>query len=288
MRKNILYILFIGCLGLYALPSLSEEAVYTKSDSLNVIRLLRQAHVMKNKPDCWMLYFGKKFIGVPYVGGVLDGTDDEKLIVNLRQLDCTTFVEYILALSQCAAHGQTKWKNFLYELRNIRYIGGNVAYTKRQHYFTIWINDNVKDGLVSDIQLPDPPFSAKQRISINYMSTYISSYKMLSRHPSWWKGIRQLESSVNGQVYRYIPKEKIANTRLLRQTIHDGDIIVIITDKKGLDTSHIGIACWHKDGLHMLNASSIHHHVVEESMTLFRYMQHHSSQLGIRIARPLY
>lgn len=288
MRKNILYILFIGCLALYALPSFSEQAVYTKRDSLTVVRLLHQAHVIKTKPDCWMLYFGRKFIGVPYVGGVLDKADDERLIVNLRELDCTTFVEYILALSQCAAHGQTGWKNFLYELRNIRYIGGNVAYTKRQHYFTIWINDNVKDGLVSDIQLPDPPFSAKQRIGINYMSTHSSSYKMLNSHPSWRKGICQLENSVNGQVYRYIPKEKIANTRLLRQTVHNGDIIVIITNKKGLDTSHIGIASWHKDGLHMLNASSIHHQVVEESMTLSGYMQRHPSQQGIRIARPLY
>jgi hypothetical protein len=62
----------------------------------------------------------------------------------------------------------------------------------------------------------------------------------------------------------------------------------MITNKKGLDTSHIGIASWHKDGLHMLNASSVHKKVIEEPMTLFKYMQKHPSQIGVRVVRPLY
>lgn len=288
MKKYIFFIGFLGCLLVCAMPSFGKQVTYTGRDSLTVVRLLHQARQMKRKPDKWMLYFGRKFSGVPYVGGVLDKAEEEKLIVNLQQLDCTTFVEYVLALSQCAAHGQTAWGDFIEELRNIRYIGGQVAYTRRQHYFTVWINDNVRDGLVKDIQQPDPPFSARQRININYMSAHVSSYKMLSRHPSWRKGIRQQENSVKDKVYRYIPKAEIANTSLFRNTVHDGDIIVIITDKKGLDTSHIGIASWHADGLHMLNASSVHHHVIEEPATLFQYMQRHPSQVGIRVVRPVY
>ena len=80
---------------------------------------------------------------------------------------------------------------------------------------------------------------------------------MLKAHPEWKSGIRKLEQSVNGKRYRYVPKGKIANTAVFRNAIHDGDIIAIITNKKGLDTTHIGIASWHKDGLHLLNASSI-------------------------------
>ncbi|MBQ2498070.1 MAG: DUF1460 domain-containing protein, partial [Prevotella sp.] len=59
------------------------------------------------------------------------------------------------------------------------------------------------------------------------------------------------------------------------------------TSKKGLDTSHVGIAVWHKDGLHLLNASMIHKKVVEEPMTLKQYMQKHLSQTGIRVVRVL-
>lgn len=95
----------------------------------------------------------------------------------------------------------------------------------------------------------------------------------------------QRERELSGRKYRYIPKASIRNTSLFRSTIKDGDIIAITTSKKGLDTSHIGIAVWHKDGLHMLNASQIHKKVVEEPMTLYQYMQRHPSQTGIRIIR---
>ena len=108
---------------------------------------------------------------------------------------------------------------------------------------------------------------------------------MLKNNPEMVKPIAQMEQRLSGKTYMYISKGDIKNTRLLRSVIHDGDIIAIITKKKGLDTSHIGIAVWHKDGLHMLNASQIHKKVMEEPMTLHDYMQKHPSQVGIRIAR---
>ena len=117
------------------------------------------------------------------------------------------------------------------------------------------------------------------------MSKHTSLYPMLKNNPELVKPIAQMESRLSGNTYRFIPKASIANTKLFRSTIHNGDIIAITTSKAGLDTSHIGIAIWHKDGLHMLNASQIHKKVVEEPMTLYQYMQKHPSQTGIRIVR---
>jgi hypothetical protein len=72
---------------------------------------------------------------------------------------------------------------------------------------------------------------------------------------------------------------------MLRQTIHDGDIIAITCNKKGLDIAHLGFAVWKKNGLHLLNASQLRKKVVEEPMTLYRYLQKHPSHTGIRIIR---
>lgn len=108
---------------------------------------------------------------------------------------------------------------------------------------------------------------------------------MLYAHPEWLAGIRNLEQDINGQRYRYIPKALLANQKLIRTAIRDGDIIVILTNKRGLDTSHIGLAVWRNGNLHMLNASSIHKKVIDEPMTLYQYMQRHPSQIGIRICR---
>jgi hypothetical protein len=74
---------------------------------------------------------------------------------------------------------------------------------------------------------------------------------------------------------------------LLRQAINDGDIIAITCKKEGLDIAHLGFAVWHADGLHLLNASMLHKEVVEEPMTLYQYLQQHSTHTGIRIIRIL-
>ena len=71
----------------------------------------------------------------------------------------------------------------------------------------------------------------------------------------------------------------------MRQYIHDGDVIAITCKKEGLDIAHLGFAVWRNDGLHLLNASSIHHKVVEEPMTLYQYLYKHPSHTGVRILR---
>lgn len=262
----------------------SAYSTYKKQDSVKIVTLLKEASRLKTKPKIWMLYFGKKFLGVPYVAGTLDAAKDERLVINTTQLDCTTYVEMVVALTRCAESKKYTFADYCEQLKHVRYIGGDVAYEKRQHYFTAWINDNVEEGIVTDIQV-NPPFTSVQHINVNWMTTHQSSYKMLNGNAVRLKGIKALENSINGKSYRYIPKTKIVNNSLFRKTILDGDIIVIITNKKGLDTTHIGIASWHSDGLHLLNASSIHKKVIEEPMTLRTYMSKHPSQIGIRVCR---
>ena len=72
---------------------------------------------------------------------------------------------------------------------------------------------------------------------------------------------------------------------LMRKVVKDGDIIALTTSLKGLDIQHIGFAVWHADGLHLLNASSLRHKVVEEPMTLYRYLQRQRTMTGMRIVR---
>ena len=110
-------------------------------------------------------------------------------------------------------------------------------------------------------------------------------FKALKAQPSLVPVIRKQEQELTGRTYRYIPKTAVQNTRLLRQTIHDGDIIAITCNKPGLDIAHLGFAVWRKDGLHLLNASMLHKKVVEEPMTLCRYLQKHPSFTGIRIVK---
>ena len=264
---------------------LNAAVCYTKADSIKVMKLLEQGKKLPKDKNI-ILFYARQLIGVPYVAQTLEVNKQEQLIVNLRQLDCTTYVENVLALTLCTENKKLPtFADFCYYLRMLRYEGGKVDYPTRLHYFTAWISDNTKLGLVHEIQANSAPFTKVQTLYVDYMSQHIDNYPMLKAHPEWIQAISKMEQQLTGKKFHYIPKAQIANTSLYRKTIKDGDIIAIITSKKGLDTSHIGIAVWHKDGLHMLNASQIRHKVVEEPMLLRTYMSMHPMQIGIRIVR---
>ncbi len=261
------------------------ETQYEKSDSLYVMKLFSKA-LKQPAGTNYMVFFARQMCGLPYVAHTLEVNNTEHLIINLRQLDCTTYVENVLALTLCIKENKPTFDNFCNKIALIRYAEGRQPhYTARLHYFTSWIEHNTRKGLCREIQSPIPPFTAVQMLDINYMTTHVANYRMLKLNPSYIPEIRNTEKELTGNRCRYIPKSEIKNTRLLRKTIHDGDIIATTTDIKGLDTQHIGIAVWHNDGLHMLNASSIRHKVVEEPMTLYQYLQKRKTMPGIRVVR---
>lgn len=280
----IIYIALLCAFPLKGHAALYQDADYSTADSLRIVSLLDEACALSSKPHSWMLWFGKKFLSVPYVGGTLDRATEERLVVNTRQLDCTTFVETVAALSLCAQKNKVSFEDFLFYLSKVRYIDGRVEYVCRQHYFSTWALHNEREGIVTEIH-PNPPFTATQYVEAHWMTTHVANYKMLSSHPEWVQGIKALEKEITGLRCDYIPAASLANTALFRTIIHDGDIIAIVTSKHGLDTTHLGLASWHADGLHLLNASSIHHRVVDETKLLRTYLLRNRQRIGIRVVR---
>ena len=273
--------LYIYIIGIMFVQGLAAQTTYQPADSIKICQLLSQAN-----SETSTLWFARQFLNVPYVAHTLEVNDDERLVVNTRQLDCTTLVETVAALKLCAQQGKRGFADYQQILRTLRYRQGRMAgYPSRLHYFTDWIRDKVEMQLVTDIQQPNPPFTAVQTVRVNYMSTHPTAYKALKANASLVPEIRAQEQSLTGLKVRYIPKHQIRNNKLLRSVVKDGDILAITCNKKGLDIAHLGFAVWRKDGLHLLNASMIHKKVVEEPMTLYQYMQKHKTHTGIRVVR---
>ena len=289
MKKIFLFL--ITCTFVLQTKAQSTVPQYTPEDSIRVMNLLQSAEkdaANDTTAGQTMLRIGRVIekMNIPYVAHTLEPNDQERLIINLRELDCTTFVESAMALTLCVRSGRTTFDDYCRILQKIRYWQGRAPqYIRRLHYFTSWIEDNTTMDLVRELQSPNPPFTAVQTVQAHYMTQHVDKYRMLTVNPHDVPMIREMEKRIEGKKYRYIPKQQLYNNRQLRKTIHDGDIIVIITNIKGLDTQHIGIAAWHADGLHLLNASSIHHRVIEEPMTLRQYLYKHPTMPGIRVVR---
>lgn len=287
MQKVKPVIICIVCL-LLCLSSVraTEPVAYTRDDSLTIVRMLA-AVTDRQDTGCLPLYFARQFLGRPYVASTLElYPDNEQLVVNTRQLDCTTLVENVTALTLCARRQLTAFADYLHVLRQLRYRKGILqGYPSRLHYFSDWIEDNADSGFVSEVSRQSAPFSGVQTLCLNYMSRHPQSYIALKRHPEFVKDIAAQEKALNGRSYRFIPKKQVQNTKTMRRIIHDGDILAITCNKPGLDIAHLGFAVWKSDGLHLLNASQIHKKVVLEPMTLNQYLAKHPSHTGIRVVR---
>ena len=286
-NHRILHLIIPSLMALLtAVQAQAQTAAEQRADSITVTRLLQEGSRQKSSA-CLPLFFARQLLGRPYVAHTLEGNDPERLVVNTRQLDCTTLVENVVALTLCTQRRSLTYHAFRQALTAMRYRGGVIkGYASRIHYFTEWITENTRAGIVTEIQSPDPPFTAVQQVSVNYMSRHPQSYEALRNHPELVADISRMEKRVSGQRFRFIPKARVGRSSELRKAVRDGDIIAITCKKAGLDIAHLGFAVWGSDGnLHLLNASMLHKKVVEEPMTLYQYLQRHPSHTGIRIIR---
>ena len=118
-KKSLITILLL--LTTVLLSANAQKADYQKADSQRVMSLFRKAKGQPHAMGSYMVFFGRQLLGVPYVAKTLEKNKSEQLIVNLRQLDCTTYVETVLALSRCMMQGKPTFSNYCTQLRLIRY-----------------------------------------------------------------------------------------------------------------------------------------------------------------------
>jgi hypothetical protein len=223
---------------------------------------------------------GKLFLRKPYVVGTLDAGKSEHLLVNLREFDCVTFVENVIALSWCVKSRQKSFKGFRRLLRKIRYRNGRLqGHASRLHYFSDWIHDNQEKGIVRNVtaEIGGRPF----RKTINFMTTHPDSYPAL-KDAANLNDMKSVERTINRRSLYYVPKKVV---KTLKDRIVDGDIIAITTNTKRLDVQHVGLAVRVKNRIHLLHASSAEGKVVVSGQTLYRYLMQSRTRSGILVGR---
>lgn len=226
---------------------------------------------------------GRSFLGAPYVAHSLEAPGREHLVVNLRAFDCVTFVESTLAISRCVRKNKKTFVDFTHELQMLRYRGGSIqGYPSRLHYFTDWIGDNERKGLVKNItgELGGLPVHKVFRI----MSTHRTTYHQLENEQNY-RAILAVEQRLSSRPYRVLPREHVAAAEA---KIHDGDIIALATSLDGVDVTHTGFAAVSGGTVRFLHAPLSGGAVSISKISLSEYVGTPSSTLtGIIVTRPL-
>jgi hypothetical protein len=227
---------------------------------------------------------GKSFIGLDYLAYSLETEGDEQLVINLTGLDCITFLESSLALARCIKKGKTTFEDYSDELQLIRYRDGVIdKYPSRLHYFSDWIYDNIKKGIVEDFS--EKLGGKKIKFNLNFMTFYSDKYKHLKENPDFIPIIRKQEEEISLREYYFIPKDEVFSAEEL---IKSGDLIAITATTEGLDIAHVGIAVRMETGrIHMMHAPIINTKVQITEEPLTDYLKRHKRHSGVIILRSV-
>ena len=222
------------------------------------------------------------FLEVPYVSNTLDINNDEALVVNLREMDCVTFVENVLALSLSTSNDSLSEEYFVRKLTEIRYRNNKIIdYSSRLHYTSDWIFENQKNRLLENIS--QQLGGIKETKQINFMSSHQNAYKQLANDEEMLGKITQTENIINNRDgFYYLPKDLIAEKA---NDIPHMSVIGIVTSIDGLDTSHVGFAYRKNGRLTLLHASSTKQEVVIDDKTLSEYCLSQKSCKGVIVSR---
>ena len=227
---------------------------------------------------------GKSFIGTDYAAHTLEKGKKETLVINLTGLDCTTFLENSLVFARCIKEGKTTFNNYENELKKVRYRNGKIdLYPSRLNYFSDWIFDNVQKGIAKDItkEIGGVPI----HFNVNYMSIHPDRYVKLKQNPQFVPIIKKQEETINKRKYYYIPKEDVPK---IEDKIHNGYLIAITTNLKGLDVTHVGIAVKEDDGrIYFMHAPDVGYKVQITNEPLADYLMRIKTDTGIMVLQAL-
>ncbi len=281
-----IYFLLILLLGFAGMGSCQMHPawIYTPEDKSLVEQKLREFAPEKSLPIADLIVkIGSTFIETPYVASTLENGYEEKLVINLCELDCTTFVETCLALARTVKSGETDFDSYGAELEKIRYRNGiRNQYLSRLHYFWEWILDNSKKQIVSD----KPNFQGEKAAkSIQFMSTHPNSYAVLKEHPELVPVLAEQEKALSASEFWYFPK---ANQENLLKNLKNGDIIGLTAAiESAIDINHTGIIV-EKDGqFYLLHGSQSHKKVLLSDEPISDFLKPESKNCGVMIARPV-
>jgi hypothetical protein len=207
-------------------------------------------------------FLSNAFLGVAYHESTLIGGEHtpEVFVINLQGVDCLTFIEYIEALRLSKSFSE-----FETNLRRVRYESGVVSFSKRNHFFTDWIENN-RDFIRN----------VTGEITAGVMKRVRKLLNVREDGTFLLPGLPPAEREIG-----YIPSHEIDDSAI--NGLKTGDYIGIYSTVHGLDVSHVGIAIREGETVFLRHASSQKEYrkVIDQDLTEYLL-----NKPGLIVLRP--
>ncbi|HYW14198.1 MAG TPA: N-acetylmuramoyl-L-alanine amidase-like domain-containing protein, partial [Longimicrobium sp.] len=195
---------------------------------------------------------GELALGAPYAANTLEAylaaggsPAAEPLTLHLLKFDCVSLVEACLAVARTVAAGPNAgWDRFAAETERMRYRGGvRRDYASRLHYFSEWMADGARRGLVRDL---GPALGARPDARpLRFMSEHRASYAALADDASF-RAVMAHERRLDASPRNLVAKARIPE---IQDQLQTGDVLAFATPIVGLDVTHTGLAYRSADGV---------------------------------------
>ena len=193
----------------------------------------------------------------------------EFLRSNLTYLDCMTYVEHVLAM---AASQKASYTEFLLRLIDVMFDAGGKPLMNhhRNHFTSYWGVVNERKGYLTDIARHHPKALSRglylNRVG-NNRTYYIEDRFMIAAEPSlMW----------------YFPVAAVLDGSAPLQS---GDIVAMVTDKEGLDVTHMGFYIEQNQKRWLRHASLKLNRVTDQDLA--EYLRAGKNIKGLMAFRPL-
>ncbi len=194
----------------------------------------------------------------------------EFLRTSMTYLDCMTYVEHVLALA--ASEKPDYYNGFLCRLIDVMFNSGNQPLMNhhRNHFTSFWGDINESKGYLSNIARNHPRAVSRElvlnRVGAN-RTFYVEDRFMISVKP---------------QTMWYFPVE----AALQHLTpLASGDVVAMVTDKEGLDVTHMGFYIEYGGRRWLRHASLKLNRIVDQDFD--QYLRDGKHIKGVMAFRPV-
>lgn len=254
----------LGAPSLGAAPAQAAPAPQISAESEQILAsmLTAVAEVPDTDAGARSDAVSRQFLGTPYGAHTLIGSDTEpeQLVVDLQQVDCFTYADYVEALKRSDDRDE-----FLARLVDVRYKSGDVSFESRKHFFTDWAAS--APAVATDV-------------TASLSDAAVETEKNLNAKDSG--GVYLPGLPVVPRTVTYIPSDQVDSGVLDR--LRTGDYVGAFARDGGLDVTHVGIYIDGPDGPVFRNASSLtsQNRVIDSPLT--DYLE---TVPGIVVLRPV-
>lgn len=188
----------------------------------------------------------------------------------LKHLDCMTYVEHVLAIASC--HNSPSESEFLCRLIDIVYNASGKALLShhRNHFTSVWGDVNEQKGYLQNIAR-NAKHAVTRELYLNKVGDnrtfYVEDSFMIAAKP---------------QIMWYFPVNTVLEGKV---PMVSGDIVAMVTDKEGLDVTHMGFYIEQHGQRWLRHASLKLNRVVDQAFD--DYLREGKHIKGLMVFRPL-